>query len=265
MSSTPISAEPTTGQWLEHLKRETTRFAAVAAAAPLAVHVPTYPAFTVASMSAHLGRALRTFRGLASPGFYDSGQDMTAPAGPAVTGWVMDGLEPLLAVLAEVPPDQPVFLPHGTEPRPASLLAPLLLNEVGMHRWDVESVLGEHQPVPADLAVRYIESVFEDFVPRLASSGVAPIGGTVRLRATDHPARWVISVQDGGLVTRRADGDQDTDATVVVSAPIADLALILWKRWPPPRAGVEITGTMDVLKRLLVTDYIRDPRTTPEH
>jgi uncharacterized protein (TIGR03083 family) len=265
MSSTPISADRATGQWLDHLRRETTRFAEVAAASPLAAHVPAYPAFTVATLSAHIGRALRAFRGLASPGFYDSGQDMAAPAGPAVTEWVTAGLEPLLAVLAEVPPDHPVTFPHRADQQPASLIAPLLAVEVGVHRWDVESVLGDHQPIPPDLAVREIESVFENFVPRLASSGVAPIGGTVRLRATDHPARWEISVRDGRLVTRRADAEADGEAAVVVCAPIADLALIVWKRWPPPRPGVEVTGAVDVLKRLQVTDYIPDPRTTPEH
>ena len=52
------------------------------------------------------------------------------------------------------------------------------------------------------------------------------------------------------------------DAAVVVSAPAEDLALIVWKRWPPPRPGVDVSGSVDVLKRFLSTDYIPDPRTT---
>jgi hypothetical protein len=88
-------------------------------------------------------------------------------------------------VLGEVPPDKPVPFPHDAGDRPAGLIAPLLAVEVGVHRWDVESVLGEHPPIPADLAVQEVESVFTNFVPRLAGSGVADIGGTILLRATD--------------------------------------------------------------------------------
>jgi hypothetical protein len=53
---------------------------------------------------------------------------------------------------------------------------------VGVHCWDVETALGEHVPIPADLAVRKVGNVFANFVPRLAGSGVADIGGTVWLR-----------------------------------------------------------------------------------
>ena len=264
MTDTPTAAEPAADEWLAHLRRETGRFAEVAARSPLAAHVPTYPAFTVASLSAHIGRALRIFQALISAGSYQEDQVIAVPAGPAVTGWAQAGLEPLLAALAEVPPGQPVTFPHGAGQRPASLIAPLLAVEVGVHRWDVESVLGDHLPIPPDLAVREVESVFENFVPRLAGSGVAAIGGAVRLQATDTPVSWEISVQDGRLLAGRAAGEAG-DAAVVVSAPVEDLALIVWKRWPPPRPGVDVSGSVDVLKRFLSTDYIPDPRTTPEH
>ena len=51
----------------------------------------------------------------------------------------------------------------------------------------------------------------------------------------------------------------------MADAPVEDLALIVWKRWPPPRPRVQVSGSVDVLKRFLATDYIPDPRTTPEH
>jgi hypothetical protein len=136
--------------------------------------------------------------------------------------------------------------------------------EIGVHRWDVESVLGEHIAIPQDLAVREIDSVFENFVPRLAAAGVAPIGGTVRLHATDAAVDWGISVDDGRLLAGPRPGEP-ADATVVMSAAAEDLALIVWKRWPPPRPGVEVSGSVDVLKRFLSTDYIPDPVTTPAH
>ena len=265
MSSTSAAVLPAAGEWLAHLRREASRFVEVAARSPLQVHVPSYPAFTVETLSAHIGRVLRAFQATVSAGSSPQDQVIRAPAGQAVVGWVQAGLEPLLTSLGQVPPDQPVAFPHDAGDRPAALIAPLLAVEGGVHRWDLESVLGEHDAIPPDLAAREVDSVIENFVPRLAGTGVTPIGGTVRLRATDAPVGWDVSVQDGRLLAGRLAGDEPDDATVVVSAPVEDLALIVWKRWPPPRPGVTVSGPVDVLKRFLSTDYIPDPRTTPAH
>jgi hypothetical protein len=157
-----------------------------------------------------------------------------------------------------------VSLPHHVGDRPAGLIAPQVTVEVGVHRWDVESVLGEHAPIPSDLAVQDVESVFTNFAPRLAASGVADIGGTVWLRTTDTPAAWSARVSDGRLVTERA-ADSPDDAAVTVTGLAQDIALLVWKRAVPPRPELGVTGSVDVLKRFLVTDYIPDLRTTPAH
>jgi hypothetical protein len=59
MSSTSTAVLSSTGEWLAHLRREASRFVEVAARSPLQVHVPSYPAFTVETLSAHIGRVLR--------------------------------------------------------------------------------------------------------------------------------------------------------------------------------------------------------------
>jgi MDMPI C-terminal domain len=158
-----------------------------------------------------------------------------------------------------------VPFPHNTGDRPAGLIATVLAVEVGVHRWDAESVLGEHAPIPADLAVQEVENVFSNFAPRLAGSGVADIGGAVGLRATDTPAAWIARVSDGRLTTERIPDDHPSGADVVVTGPAQDIALLVWKRALPPRPELEVAGSTDVLKRFLVTDYIPDPRTTPAH
>jgi hypothetical protein len=191
-------------------------------------------------------------------------QSVKVPEGEEIADWVLAGVDPLVALLSEIPPDQLVPFPHQAGDRPAGLIAPLVAVEVGVHRWDVESVLGEHVPIPSDLAVQEVESVFANFVPRLAGSGVADIGGTVWLRTADTEAAWSARVNDGRLVTERAPGDP-RDAAVVATGPAQDIALLVWKRALPPRPGLEVTGSADVLKRFLVTDYIPDPRTTPAH
>jgi uncharacterized protein (TIGR03083 family) len=262
MSIAPASIPPA-ASWLTHLRREAERFAEVVTQSPLRAHVPTYPDFTVHSLAAHIGRALRLFHGIVAAGGGEY-RSVEVPDGEDIADWVLAGADPLVTLLSEVPPDKPVPFPHQAGDRPAGLIAPLLAVEVGVHRWDVESVLGEHVPIPSDLAVQEVESVFANFVPRLAGSGVADIGGTVWLRTTDTAAAWSARVNDGRLVTERAP-DGPCDTAVVATGAAQDIALLVWKRAVPPRPGLDVTGSADVLKRFLATDYIPDPRTTPAH
>ncbi len=264
MSSTSTVQVAPVETSIGHVRRETSRFVEVAARSPLDVHVPAYPAFTVETLSAHIGRALRIFHGVLAGEPFTPDRLPQAPSGSAVIEWVEAGLGPLVRLAGEVDPDTPVPFPHGAGDRPARQVPASLAVEIGVHRWDVESVLGHHAITPGDLAVSEIETVFANFAPRLAGSGVAPIGGTVHLHATDVAITWAVSVQDGRLVTGRQEaGAPDGDATVSASA--ADLALLVWKRALPPRAGVDVLGRDEVLRRFLSTDYIPDPRTTPAH
>jgi uncharacterized protein (TIGR03083 family) len=262
MSSEPASIPPV-APWLAHLRREAERFAQVVTQSPLRAHVPAYPDFTVYSLAIHIGRVLRLFHSIVADG---GGEYLAAevPDSEDVADWVLAAVDPLVELLSEVRPDKPVRLPHQAGERPAGLLAPQVTVEVGVHRWDVESVLGEHAPIPSDLAVQEVESVFANFAPRLAASGVADIGGTVWLRTTDTAAAWSARVSDGRLVTEYApEGPRDTAVTVTGTAQ--DIALLVWKRAIPPRPELDVAGSADVLKRFLVTDYIPDPRTTPAH
>jgi uncharacterized protein (TIGR03083 family) len=264
MSSTSTVPDAPVGTSVAHVRREASRFVAVAARSPLEAHVPAYPAFTVETLSAHIGRALRIFHGILAGQAVTPDRLPQAPAGRAVLDWVEAGLGPLVRLVGEVDPDTLVPFPHDAGDRPAWQVPASLAVEIGVHRWDVESVLGDHATTPEDLAVREIETVFANFVPRLAGSGVAPIGGTVHLHATDAAITWAVSVQDGRLVTGRHEAGAP-DGDVTVSAAAADLALVVWKRALPPRAGVDVAGRDEVLRRFLSTDYIPDPRTTPAH
>jgi hypothetical protein len=71
-------------------------------------------------------------------------------------------------------------------------------------------------------------------------------------------------VSDGRLVTEYAP-DSTADGAVTVTGLAQDIALLVWKRALPPRLELDVAGSVDVLKRFLVTDYIPDPRTTPAH
>jgi uncharacterized protein (TIGR03083 family) len=229
--STKSAAGPAPEPWLDHLRREAERFAAVVRRSPPQVHVPAYPDFTVHSLAIHIGRGLRTFHAIVTGGGADPAA--AVPEGPDAADWVLAGLEPLVTVLSEVPPDKPVPFPHDAGDRPAGLIAPLLAVEVGVHRWDVESVLGDHAPIPADLAVQEVESVFANFVPRLAGSGVADIGGTLWLRAADTDAAWSVRVTDGRLTTERTPAEPPGAAAD--SAAAATSAAVGSAATRPPR------------------------------
>jgi uncharacterized protein (TIGR03083 family) len=262
MSSGSASIPPAS-PWLAHLRREAERFTQVVSQSPLLAHVPTYPDFTVHSLAIHIGRVLRLFHGVVA-GHGGEYPPVEGPDGEAVADWVLAAVEPLIALLSEVPPDKPVRLPHQAGDRAAGQIAPQVAVEVGVHRWDAESVLGQHVPIPPDLAVQEVESVFANFAPRLAASDVTDIGGTVWLRTTDTAAGWSAQVNDGRLVTNHvSDGPPDT--AVAVTGTAQDIAMLVWKRALPPRPGLDVSGSPDVLKRFLATDYIPDPRTTPAH
>jgi uncharacterized protein (TIGR03083 family) len=256
------------GDWSGHIRREAERFVSVAARSPLPAHVPAYPDFTVETLAAHVGRVLRTFGPILAASLDPAGQepapDVLAPSGYEVIEWVRAGIGPIVELLGRTQPGRLVTFPHGGGNRAAGLVAPLLAVEVGVHRWDLESVLGEHAEIPSELAVRAVDSVFENFVPRLAASGVDPIGGRVRLTASDVGLGWDLAVEDGRLVAGRSSG-QDSGHEVTVSGRAHDLALLVWKRRPPAGLSVQVAGRLDVLKRLLSVDYVPDPRCTPAH
>src|ERR1700733_10344676 len=112
MSETLAASQESAQAFAVHVRRETGRFAEVAARSPLQAHVPAYPAFTVETLSAHIGRALRIFPAIISGDSYGHDEVIEAPTGPAVIEWVEAGLDPFLTVLAETPPDTLVALPH---------------------------------------------------------------------------------------------------------------------------------------------------------
>lgn len=70
MSDTFAASQESAQALTVHVRRETVRFVEVAARSPLRAHVPAYPAFTVETLSAHIGRALRIFPTIISGGSY---------------------------------------------------------------------------------------------------------------------------------------------------------------------------------------------------
>src|SRR5271155_3805020 len=217
-----------TEELLSYIEIETRRFVGVARQIPLVVHIPTYPDFTVETLSAHLGTGLRSFDNLARTGQFDPGKIGTTPTGSAVLDWVQIALAPVVKTLRGVDPHAVVQFPGDPKTVPVTSLAQWLAIEVLVHRWDLESVLGDHASIVPDLAFVGIEHVFDNYVPRMASTGVAPIGGTVELWATDLPVAWKAAVRSERLHVRRRNADSPK-SDVTVRATAEDLFLVAWK------------------------------------
>jgi hypothetical protein len=88
VSSTSTASVAPVAESVAHIRRETDRF--VAARSPLDVHVPAYPAFTVETLTAYIGRVLRLFHGILAGHRVTPDQLPQAPAGGSVIEWVFD-------------------------------------------------------------------------------------------------------------------------------------------------------------------------------
>jgi len=245
-----------------HVERETSRVLELAAALPPAAPVPSRPAYTVAALVAHIGEGLQIARSVLEGDVYSDASRPAAPSGPGLVEWTAEGRQSLLEAFRRVPRDKLVTLPYEVRQRPVGDAATSAAIYFGLHRWDLESVLGQHRPLPADIAVAAVDQAFDSYAPRLAGAGVAPIGGTLEFHATDVGAvSWTASVQDGRLAAGRADGTAAPDATVTATAE--ELALLVLKRRPALPPGEAVSGPRDILRRFLAINYIPDPRRPP--
>ncbi len=204
------------------LKDEVAAMAAALRAADPARPLPSCPGWTVADLTAHLTAVHRWARAAlerpASPPYDEV---------PATPDDYAGAAEALVTRLGELPLDAPcwTFDPGN---RTASFWRRRQLHEVSMHRWDVDP-----HDLDAVVAADGVTEVLEFFAPR-----------QVRLGRIELPPGAV--VLDGGTRTWTL-GEGEPTATV--TAPVADLNLLLWGR--RTLAEVRIDGDAETAERLL--------------
>jgi uncharacterized protein (TIGR03083 family) len=99
--------------------------------------------------------------------------------------------------------------------------------ETTIHRWDVESAVGEHAPIDPEVATDGIAELFEVYTRRYSPH---QLSGPLTLACSDTASGWLIapSERDGFVeIGPWAGGDAD------VEAPADDLLLLLWQRIDP--------------------------------
>ena len=186
------------------LQGEVVALAAALRAADPARAVRACPGWTVADLTAHLTGvhrwALGALRDEGAPPYEEK---------PATPQDYADAAAALVERLQALPVDAPCWTFDRAD-KTAGFWRKRQLQEVSVHRWDVE----EHQIDPAVAEAGVVE-VLEFFLPRQLHLGRAALpAGTLTLHSGDRT--WTVG------------GGGGPEATV--SGPIADLDLLLWGR-----------------------------------
>ncbi len=157
------------------------------------------------------------------PQGYDGPHD-----GTELLSWFRVGADDMYGVLA-VTPSTPAwtFAPAGN----VAFWRRRQCHENAVHRWDLETALGETPALDAELAADGIAEVVEVFVPRQIERGrMTPPKESVRLVATDTGGEW--SVGPG-------------EPVAALSGPAGAVLLALWQRRPDDGNGAAGALTWD--------------------
>jgi len=222
-----MNAEERTPEWyLVHLRRESELFAAAIDAGPHDAPVPSCPGWDVARLTLHLGVIHRWARHCAL--FADPPDDRTQfePSDRDLAEWFREGAADLVTTLAEIDHDGPTWHPF-TVTRVGRVWPRRQAHETAMHRWDIESAVGEPGPLDAELASDGIDEYFELALPRLLTrEGIALPAGSFHVHCTDVEGEWIAWNADGELHLEREHRKGDA----ALRGPAEAVLLRLWNR-----------------------------------
>ena len=115
-----------------------------------------------------------------------------------------------------------------------------MTQEAVMHRWDIEAVHADTNPINAELAVDGIDEFYDFFVAERLPDAFAG-NGTVHLHATDADGEWMITRRNEGIEVEKAHGKGD----VAARGSASDLLLFVWNR--KTHAELETFGDTELL------------------
>ena len=180
----------------EHVRADAARLGEVLAGGNLDADVPTCPGWTLRDLAHHLGGVHRWARIAAAHGRRpERGEVEGPPPDAGLVGWLVGGAGDLADTLATVEIGAPTWHPFPT-PLVGAVWPRRQAHETVVHRWDAETVTGEHTPIDPVLAADGIAEYFELIVPRVVSRD-----------GVDAPDPMVIELTDAGLVLEVSAGD----------------------------------------------------------
>ncbi len=100
-------------------------------------------------------------------------------------------------------------------------------HETLLHRWDIESATGLHEPVDAEIAADGVDEAFHVYTARY---GTQRLDRPITIACADAAAAWSISPRDTGGMVDVARIDHPAAPDLV--CPASSLLLAVWKRQP---------------------------------
>jgi uncharacterized protein (TIGR03083 family) len=248
--------------YLDHLVRDSARFAEALHGVPAERRVPTCPDWNADDLLWHLAEVQWFWGTVVRGGLTGPEAEKLKPERPA-------GREPLEAFFQEVSgrlvdalrdsaPDAPAWT-WSTE-QTAGFIRRRQAHEALIHRLDAELLTGERTPMDQSLSTDGVDEVL-----RIMYGGAPPWGrftpepeSTVRIRAVDSGASWLVTLgrfsgtdpDDGRSYAdepdlRAAESDSGEDAAATISGRAEDLDCWLWHR--PPVQSLARSGDQEVL------------------
>jgi uncharacterized protein (TIGR03083 family) len=233
--------------YLDAITRESTALADAAERARPDARVPSCPEWTVRDLVAHVGEVQQWARITVEQRASErlSRRSLPeAPSGAELVPWFRAQASALVELLGATEPSTRVW--SWTDDQTAHFWYRRQANEVAVHRWDAELVVGDPRPIEVRLAADGVDECLELLRFRTRDQVVGS-GETVHLHCTDTPpdvgGEWLVTLgADGPVVERRHE-----KADVAARGGASDLDLFVWGR--VPRDAFEVFGDVELLDR----------------
>ena len=223
--------------------------------ADLGARIPWSRTWRLADLVHHVGAVHRWAAGLVRTDarryrpVRDTDDWPARPTRARAARWLLDGRDPLVDVLAESDPDHPMWA-WGADHH-VRFWSRRMTHETAVHRADAELALGLVPAFAPDVAgdgvSEFLENLWSARAWRRDMGGLRGEGETVRLDASDTGERWWTVRTPTGFTWGFHAGGRAPRGDVTVSAAVADLYLLVWKRLRPPSPEVTIRGDRSVL------------------
>ncbi|AHH98163.1 maleylpyruvate isomerase family mycothiol-dependent enzyme [Kutzneria albida] len=240
--------------------RSTAFRAAVAAAPSLDAQVPTCPEWTLFDLVRHLGQGRRSWAATiaAGPAATAKSAPQGDPAAPreraALAAWLAASTQELLDALREAGPDRGCWTWWGASqsPRTCGAVARHQLQEIAVHTYDAQLILGAPRPLPDEVA---LDGVEEFLFTCCATTSAWPHKPTAFDFRTTEGQSWRLTVDgDGARSTRlpapgTAADEGPEAAGVSVRGTASDLVLFMYDRIPADSLRIDgDAGLIDLLR-----------------
>lgn len=234
-------------QFLDTLRRDTTRFEADVTAAGWNAAVPSCPDWTASDLCWHLTEVL-SFWGIIVAerrADLDGFTRLQRPGDDQLLALFSQRAGFVIEALSSATPDEAIWT--WTADHTVGFVGRRMAHETAVHACDAALAAGREPAMDPTLASDGIDEFLEHFVHRVHADA-EPVGGSVHIHCGDVSGEWTIQPPTGtgerySVTREHAKGD------CALRGNAADLLFALWRRTGPET--IDIVGDADVARRFL--------------